>query len=184
MQQKNYTLDIEFNKYRFLAVSIASRYKNYNIEHQDLVQASYLGLITGLNKCSIIEEKHKVNYLSKYILGEIINTLKSHNLYYYNKDYFKTVKLIKENEDLSINELVDKFKLNRSFVIDILVNDKKEVKEEVSDNNYHYFSDIQKQIYNLVVLRNYSITKTSKLLNKKRNYLIQELKEIYNLIKK
>ncbi len=183
MQQKNY-LNLEFTKYQFLAVSIATRYKNYNIEQQDLVQAAYLGLVIGINKCDIEDERHKVNYLSKYILGEVINTLKSHNLYYYNKDYFKTVKLIKENEDLSINELVNKFKLKKSLVIDILVNDKPDIKELVVDNNYHYFSDIQKQIYNLVVLRNYSISRVSKLLNKKRNYLITELKEIYNLIKR
>lgn len=183
MQQKSYILNQEFNKYQFLAVSIATRYKNYNVEQQDLVQASYLGLITGLNKCSITEEKHKINYLSKYILGEIISTLKSHNTYNYNKDYFKISKLIKDNEQLSINELVTKFNLNKSYVIDILVNDnKKDV--IVADNNYYYFTEVQKKIYNLVVLRNYSVNKVSKLLNKRRIFIINELKDIYNIIRK
>lgn len=181
MQQKNCLLNDEFIKYQFLAVSIASRYKNYNVEQQDLVQASYLGLIIGLNKCNIENEKHKINYISKYILSEIINTLKSHNKYNYNKEYFKTIKILKENENLSVNELVSNYDLNKKVIIDILVNEN--FHEETQIDNNQFLTLNQKKIYNLVVLRKYSITKTAKILNKKRNKILQEVKEIYNLIK-
>ncbi|MFI3329759.1 MAG: hypothetical protein R3Y05_04660 [bacterium] len=181
MQQKSYVNNEQFIKYQFLAVSIASRYKNYNIIQSDLVQSAYLGLVIGLNKCSLEEEKHKINYLSKYILGEIISTLKSYNNYSYNKEYFKYQKILKENEDKSINEIINKYELKKEIVYDILLKD--EYVEEVIDTKEYLLNDYQKKIYNLVVLRNYSITKTSKFLNKKRSIILKEVKEIYNIIK-
>lgn len=180
MQQKNYASN-DFYKYQFLAVSIATRYKNYNVEQTDLVQAAYLGLVTGLNKCSITDEKYKINYLSKYILGEIINTLKSYNKYNYNKEYFKYKKIFKENEDKNISQIVDKYNLKKNIVIEVFL----EIKDdEVIDNEIYLLNEYQKKIYNLIVLRNYSVTKTANLLNEKRNKILKEVKEIYNIIKK
>ncbi len=181
MQQRNYLSNNEFLKYQFLAVSIATRYRNYNIEQSDLVQAAYLGLVIGLNKCSIVEEKHKINYLSKYILGEIISTLKSYNNYNYSKDYFKYKKILKENENISISVLIEKYNLKKEILLEVI---NTEETEEYVDNNDYLLNDYQKKLYNLVVCRKYSITKTAKFLNEKRNKILKEVKEIYTIIKK
>ncbi len=182
MLQKNYQKHNDFYKYQFLAVKIATRYKNDNIDLQDLIQASYLGLITGLDKCIISDEKHKINYLSKYILGEIVNTIKSYNNYSYSKEYYKALKCIEENPDLSISKLSEKFKIKKEIIINILVNENKK-EEIIIDDNFHYLTQYQKKLYNLVVQRKYSITKISKLLNSKKSVITIQLKEIYDIIK-
>ena len=179
-------IEQEFNKYKYLAVHIAKRYVNAYIDVEDLIQGAYLGLVTGLNKCNLSNDKHKVNYLSKYIISEIIKTIKTYNDFQLSKEFLKASKLIRENENLSINEISEYYDISVDILYDALNYQKQEKITDIEipkEDKDYMLSKREKRIYRYIVLENKSLSVVCKKLKISKEKLLEDLKIIYSLVK-
>lgn len=173
-----------FSKYQFLVIHIAKRYSCDYLDIEDLIQAGYLGLITGLNKKKELSDNHLINYLSKYIMSEIITTIKSYNYCKYNKEYFKIKRIINENPNKSLNEISLEYGYKIETIIEVFnYSDNLNSSSKTIENKTYLLSVREKEIYSLIVNKNYSVSKLAKLFQVSFSKMKEEVKDIYRLVK-
>lgn len=91
---------------------------NYGfVSKDDLMQAGLMGLHQASIKYNPSLNVKFNTYASYYIIGEIKKELRENKLIKVNKEIYRIIKLIKQNEDLSIDELVKKLAISRENIL-------------------------------------------------------------------
>lgn len=83
----------------------------------DLLQAGLMGLYKACKNYREEENVKFTTYATYYIIGEIKKELRVNKLIKLNKKTYKIIKLIKENEGLSIEEIAVKYKIEKEELL-------------------------------------------------------------------
>lgn len=174
-----------FNDNIDLVKKIVSRL-NYGYEiKDDLLQAGLMGLYSA----SINYQKDKntkfTTYATYYILGEIKKEIRENRLIKLNKRIYKLIKIIKYNDNLSIDEIAYKYKIEKDELLNayLFINNVSSLDKIYEDSNVSTIAlipeygrrsylldaidslDLEcKRIIKFRYFKNYTQTKISKIL--------------------
>ena len=179
---------------------------NYGfVAKDDLMQAGLMGLFHASKNYKTSENVKFPTYATYYIIGEIKKELRENKLIKLSKKTYKTIRIIKENEKLSIDEIANRFNIDKEEILDAylfmnnLTSLDNEVKEKVNllsiipDNNTRksYIIDAidtldndSKQIIKLRYFQNYSQTELVSFLGKNQSKISRIEKKALQIIRK
>jgi len=179
-----------FYKHIDLVEKIVNKLNYGYLPKEDLRQAGLMGLHQATLNYKENENVKFSTYATYYIIGAIKKELRENKLIKLNKKLFKVIKLIKENENLSLEEIANKYDLEKTYILDayqfmentrsldyniddentlmVLVKDKENRNSSIIDAYNSLNGDLKKIIY-LRYFQNYSQSKLAKLLNKNQS---------------
>lgn len=118
---------------------------NYGyVPKEDLRQAGLMGLHQATINFQETENVKFSTYATYYIIGEIKKELRENKLIKLNKKIYKIIKIIKTNENLSIDEIAKKYNLSRLSILDAY-----QYIDNISSLDYEVGTD-NKQIISLI----------------------------------
>ncbi|MCK9470774.1 MAG: sigma-70 family RNA polymerase sigma factor [Bacilli bacterium] len=92
---------------------------NYGyVAKDDLIQAGLMGLFQAVKNFKESENVKFNTYATYYIIGEIKKELRENRLIKLSKNIYKIIKIIKQNQELSIEDIALKFRLDKNSVIE------------------------------------------------------------------
>lgn len=180
-----------FNDNIDLVKKIVNKMNYGYVSKDDLMQAGLMGLFQATKNFKESENVKFNTYATYYIIGEIKKELRNNKLIRLNKQMYKIIRIIKENEELSIDEIVSRFKLEKDKVLDayFYMNDVKSLDKEDSESELKLLSIIpdnnskksiiydalesldneEKQVIKLRYFQNYSQTELTGILSKNQS---------------
>src|SRR5690606_6137218 len=97
-----------FNDNIDLVKKIVNKMNYGYVSKDDLMQAGLMGLFQATKNFKESENVKFNTYATYYIIGEIKKELRNNKLIRLNKQMYKIIRIIKENEELSIDEIVSR----------------------------------------------------------------------------
>ena len=105
-----------FNSNIDLVNKIVNKMNYGYISRDDLMQAGLMGLFFA-SKNYIENEKTKfTTFATYYIIGEIKKELRTNKLIKLNKKIYRIIRVIKENEELSVDDISSKFGFDKESI--------------------------------------------------------------------
>lgn len=112
--------DFIINSYASLVYKMFSHFNVNDFEKDDLIQAGFMGLLKA-SKLYDAKKGHKFStYACFFILGEIKKELRKRNFIKLNRATENIIKIIKNNDTLSIDEIMEKYHVKREDLITAL----------------------------------------------------------------
>ena len=125
-----------FNSNIDLVNKIVNKMNYGYISRDDLMQAGLMGLFFA-SKNYIENEKTKfTTFATYYIIGEIKKELRTNKLIKLNKKIYRIIRVIKENEELSVDDISSKFGFDKESILDafLFLNDPSSLDKENQEN--------------------------------------------------
>ena len=180
-----------FNDNIDLVKKIVNKMNYGYVSKDDLMQAGLMGLFQASKNYKESENVKFNTYATYYIIGEIKKELRLNKLIKLNKRIIKIIKIIKANQELSVDEIASKFNLDKESILDAyfymnnvtsldkpeadgelklitLIPDKNEKKSYIFDA-LDSLKDEDKQVIKLRYFLNYSQTELALVLGKNQS---------------
>lgn len=180
--------DSLFDKYVYLVEKIVNKMNYGYVDKDDLFQAGLIGLYKAIEKYN--EKKNEnnnfISYCSVYIISEIKNELRNNKLIKLNKKIIKIKKYLKENSNLSFNQISKNLNISIELIylatiykddvvsLNQIINDEELVNNVIDynvslNNDYidiiNHLDEFSRLIITLKYYKNYSQEEIAKILN-------------------
>lgn len=107
-----------FNENLYLVDKIVNKLNYGYVPKEDLKQAGLMGLHQATKNYKPNEKVKFSTYATYYIIGAIKKELRENKLIKLNKKIYKIIKIIKENQTLTIDEIAKKYNFKKYEIFD------------------------------------------------------------------
>lgn len=107
-----------FNDNLYLVDRIVNKLNYGYVPKEDLRQAGLMGLHQATKNYKASENVKFSTYATYYIIGAIKKELRENKLIKLNKKIYKIIKIIKENHNLTIDEIAKKYNIKKHEIFD------------------------------------------------------------------